>query len=349
MMKSSATPDSSSLRLMSLFLLVLQNTSLVIVMRWSLVSVAGPRYAASTVVASMELLKLITCLIVVFISEAEYKLAKFSSHVIQNTVGQPMEMVKLAVPSLLYTIQNNLLFVALANLDVATYQVCYQLKILTTALFSVLMLRKRLLASQWEALILLTVGVAAAQLASSGDNSNNQSDQDQNALIGLMAILAGCVTSGFSGVYFEKILKGSLQTSLWMRNVQMGTTATILAFISVYTKDAVLVQEAGFFGGYNGYVLLVIVLQALGGLLVAVVVKYADNILKGFATGISIILSCILSIFLFGFVPNVTFLVGAFLVLISVHLYGSNRPQSLFISSFSIMNIQQSSPKPSPV
>ena len=42
-------------------------------------------------------------------------------------------------------------------------------------------------------------------------------------------------------------------------------------------------------------------LQSLGGLLVAAVIKYADNILKGFSTAGSILLSCIASIYIFDF------------------------------------------------
>ena len=37
--------------------------------------------------------------------------------------------------------------------------------------------------------------------------------------------------------------------------------------------------------------------QALGGLVIAAVIKYADNILKGFATSLSIILSTLISYF----------------------------------------------------
>jgi UDP-sugar transporter A1/2/3 len=48
------------------------------------------------------------------------------------------------VPAALYAVQNNLLFIALSNLDSVSYQVLYQSKIATTAFFAWLMLNKHL-------------------------------------------------------------------------------------------------------------------------------------------------------------------------------------------------------------
>ena len=41
-----------------------------------------------------------------------------------------------------------------------------------------------------------------------------------------------------------------------------------------------MISEKGFYVGYDSFVWFTVVQNALGGLLVAVVVKYADNILK---------------------------------------------------------------------
>lgn len=46
-------------------------------------------------------------------------------------------------------------------------------------------------------------------------------------------------------------------------------------------KDGAIIQEYGILYGYDEVVWAIIGLYALGGLTVAVVVKYADNILKG--------------------------------------------------------------------
>ena len=64
-------------------------------------------------------------------------------------------------------------------------------------------------------------------------------------------------------------------------------------------------------------------MNATGGLLVAVVVKYADNILKGFATSISIIVSSVVSWRLLeDLVPGPHFLTGTSVVLCASLLYG---------------------------
>lgn len=97
----------------------------------------------------------------------------------------------------------------------------------------------------------------------------------------------------------------------------------MLGLITLGIKDGAKVKTQGFFFGYDWAVWLAILMQSGGGLLVAVVVKYADNILKGFATSGAIILSCIISVYFFNFVLTVQFVVGAALVISSVYLYGS--------------------------
>jgi len=92
------------------------------------------------------------------------------------------------------------------------------------------------------------------------------------------AVVVSCLPSGFAGVYFEKILKGC-PASVWTRNVQLGIFGTALSMLGLWWRDGDAVAERGFLFGYTGAVWCVIFNQAFGGLLVAVVVKYADNIL----------------------------------------------------------------------
>ena len=47
---------------------------------------------------------------------------------------RPLELLKVAVPSIIYIFQNNLLYYALSNLDSTVFQVVYQIKIITTGI-----------------------------------------------------------------------------------------------------------------------------------------------------------------------------------------------------------------------
>jgi UDP-sugar transporter A1/2/3 len=49
----------------------------------------------------------------------------------------------------------------------------------------------------------------------------------------------------------------------------------------------------------------------VGGLLVAVVVKYADNIMKGFAASFAVVLTFVISMYFSNFYPNQNFYIGA--------------------------------------
>ena len=112
-----------------------------------------------------------------------------------------------------------------------------------------------------------------------------------NAILGLVAAISGCTVSAGASVYFEKILKDSnTPASLWIRNVQLAFYSLFPAlFIGVMFVDGEEIAHHGFFVGYNWFVWVSIAFQALGGILVSLCVKYADNIAKSFAISISIL------------------------------------------------------------
>merc|ERR1719181_1889504 len=105
----------------SLIMLVLQTVGVVFAMRLSRTSkVDGPRYLNTTAVFFSECVKLI-CSFLFLSYERGFVSAQITvrQYVLQN----PQEFLKISVPSVLYCLQNNLLFIALSNLSGAAYQV----------------------------------------------------------------------------------------------------------------------------------------------------------------------------------------------------------------------------------
>ncbi|PSN43595.1 UDP-N-acetylglucosamine transporter [Blattella germanica] len=272
-----------------------------------------------------EVVKLLTCLVFVYQEEGNC-IRKTIEKLNETIIKQPIDTLKVCVPSLVYIVQNNLLYVSASHLDAATYQVTYQLKILTTAMFTVVILRRSLIPLQWGALVILLAGVVMVQLAHT-DSPTLPSGLEQNRLLGFGAALSACVLSGFAGIYFEKILKGS-DISVWMRNVQLSFLSLPFGLCTCLISDGNTIRNNGFFFGYNSFVWYLVVLQAGGGLIVAMVVKYADNILKGFATSLAIIISCIASVYLFNFQVTLQFVFGTSLVICSIFMYSHKPAQS---------------------
>jgi len=308
--------------------LVAQNSSNLLMMNTS----RGPgrvQYASTTVVVVTEVVK-VGLAFLLLLREHAWDTSAAAS-VLSKTLGDGRDWLRVSVPALVYLVQNNLLFVATSHLDAATTQITYQLKLLTTAVFAVVFLRKSLSLGAWISLAVLTAGVALVQLSlarSPGGGSKPETHPDHAAVgskvVGLSAILVACFLSGFAAIYFEMILKGS-STSVWIRNIQLGTIGALFGLGGVYYNDGTLVANKGFFYGYDPLVWAIVANSALGGLVVALVVKYADNILKGFATGVSVVLCALYSVLFLSVVPDVEFVCGAAAVLTSVMAYNANK------------------------
>ena len=104
-----------------------------------------------------------------------------------------------------------------------------------------------------------------------------------------MAVLTACFSSGLAGVYFEMLVKTGAQTSIVIRNLQLGKYrdlidssgkriqicskahfapkfsvgifSLVFASMAVMYNDANEVLENGFFQGYDGVVILIVLIQ----------------------------------------------------------------------------------------
>ncbi|KAL8699693.1 MAG: hypothetical protein Q9201_005855 [Fulgogasparrea decipioides] len=115
--------------------------------------VGGHRYLPSTAVFLCEVLKLTIC--------STLALYDMSRNISLST---PATSLLSGLVTAVFTGDSWKLAIPASNLDTAIFQVTYQFKILPTALFSVILLRRNLSLRKWLALALLTLGVAIVQL-----------------------------------------------------------------------------------------------------------------------------------------------------------------------------------------
>ena len=81
---------------------------------------------------------------------------EFTKLLYDECVVNRIDFMKLTIPSILYTVQNTLQYYSISLLSAPVFQVLSQLKILTTAIFSVLLLSRKLSVIQWTSIVFLS-------------------------------------------------------------------------------------------------------------------------------------------------------------------------------------------------
>ncbi len=276
---------------------------------------------------------------------------------------------KMAIPAVLFALQNNLIYVASRNLSVPVFQITFQLKTLITALTAVVMLGRRLSATQWASLFVLGGGVATMQLGAIHAKAKPSASlplDSSNYFTGIAAVLVSCLSSAIAATYFELVIKKPRPAhdpdapepkpaSLWVRNIQLSLFSCIFGIAVVFAQanpthvhgvanlsldlkhlmephhwyDPLVATAEGFFDGFRPMTWVVIFLQTVGGLLIAVAIKHADNISKGFALAVSIVFTFILSIIFFDFRPTKPSIFGALAVIASTLLFEADGPAAV--------------------
>ncbi|ETV97599.1 hypothetical protein H310_09495 [Aphanomyces invadans] len=266
------------MKVASFVLLVLQNTLGTIVIKYS----RATKYHGTTTVLLYELLKLVLCLSVVVVQKHgnfRHAIQSLRLEVIADTQGY-LKMVLLAA---LYSFQNNVQLLALDHVSAATYAIVYQLKIVTTAVFMVVFLKRSFHVVQWVAMVVLMMGVVVCSV---GNKKGATSSDKTSSSMGIFLVIGLAVNSGVAAAYFEKVLKTHKPAissdvilrdhtpidPMWKTNIQLASVSVIVAFAGV-VHTATNVPSFVFFDGYTKFTWGVVWLQACGGLVVSAVVR----------------------------------------------------------------------------
>ncbi|CAF0876634.1 unnamed protein product [Brachionus calyciflorus] len=286
----------------------------------------------------IEFLKLIVSILGIFFQINKNKFKSLSTK----------KSVYFSIPAFLYFINNNLAVYIQLFMDSTSYQMLSNLKIFTTAILYYLIIGKRISKIKWFSLTLLFasgVFYSIANLKSLSSYYIDEKDLESFLLpsdetvksakyrlrdeiyiteIGLFMILIYAIISGFSGVYNEYLLKLNNSDSIFEQNFYLYTYGCLFNLIGFYfEKSFVKNENLNLFTGLNFYAFLIVFTQVFNGFLMSIVMKHSSNITRLFVVSCSLIVTTVLSIFVFSLKLNLYFYFGFFSIMLALYLYVS--------------------------
>jgi UDP-sugar transporter A1/2/3 len=339
-----------------LLLLAIQNSGHALLTRYSQ-GILKEDYSKTEVVMVGEVIKMVVSGYLAVVDRSETDAQGSGVSKLMWLVLHSKQIIVLVI---LYSVANVMSYYALARVDASVYTVLLQLKIFTTAAFAVLMLGRNISFTKWRALLLLVFGcilVASPsfnQLAdcvddakggrhllgvggggSGGGSGGKKKGGDASgrtnvfeSIVGVFTVLTMVTISGYSAIYFEKMLKKTAEViTIWERNFQLALYSVVfLMGIIVYElqdeyAERIEEKEPLFFKGWTTNAVMLALVQAVGGLLVAATLKYADAVLKTLATSGAIVMSAVLGWFLFGARLDINVWIGCLSVILAIVNY----------------------------
>lgn len=205
------------------------------------------------------------------------------------------------IPATLYAIQNLAALLAYQHLDALTFNVLNQTKTLSAALCCYLVMGKTQSRPQVVALFLLLLSALVMEKIVTLDflfektiYLDNNDWSPQHFTHGVAPILLASFLSGLAGALSQKNLQLHGRNPYLFSMELCAASSLILTASLLITPDGQDIRQEGFFHDWTLSTLIPILTNAIGGILVGLVTKYAGSVQKGFALIFGILISGVL-------------------------------------------------------
>jgi UDP-sugar transporter A1/2/3 len=266
----------------------------------------------SVIVLGAEVCKIFVCTFILYWS-GDLSLV-YSSWTFNNSLRTA------GIPAALYAIINVLYQIAYKNLDAVMFNFLNQTKLFWSAVFLWIFLKKPQSQEQIVALIMLTV--SAVMLTISSDTKDTPGQPPKNSFIwGIIPVLTGSILSGIATTVSQKVLQNDNKNSyLYTSELAVWGIITLFVFM-IFNNEKII--EQGIFKGWTRFTIIPVFTNALGGVFVGLVVKYAGGVRKGFGTVAGMFLTAVLSFFIEYSPLSITTWISLPLLIASVYIHTS--------------------------
>ncbi|KAF8014189.1 hypothetical protein BT93_H0127 [Corymbia citriodora subsp. variegata] len=268
-----------------------------------------------------ELAKLTFAIVMLLFQARHQKVGEKPLLSISTFVQAARNNVLLAVPALLYAINNYLKFIMQLYFNPATVKMLSNLKVLVIAVLLKIIMKRRFSIIQWEALALLLIGISINQLRSLPEGPALGLPVGMGAYIYTFIFVT---IPSLASVYNEYAMKSQYETSIYLQNLFLYGYGAIFNFLGIL-GTAIVKGPSSFdiLEGHSKATMFLIFNNAAQGILSSFFFKYADTILKKYSSTVATIFTGIASAALFGHALTANFVLGISVVFISMHQFFS--------------------------
>eukprot|EP00668_Euglena_longa_P033214 GGOE01042751.1.p1 GENE.GGOE01042751.1~~GGOE01042751.1.p1 ORF type:complete len:453 (+),score=170.61 GGOE01042751.1:45-1403(+) len=252
-----------------------------------------------------------------------------------------------SVPAALYVFDNNVYFMVIHMIGPIKFHLFNSIKVLITALLVRTFLKRVLTINQWCSLLMLFIGLIVTQQSeifhmalqecrtsdSSEDFPATRLFSSPAVLFGFVLVICMASASSFANIWAEYVYKKDDEEEFYLKNIQLYLYGFILNTVVLIVRGGILtssIWDLGLLTGFTHLTVVIILLQAAYGFMIAHVLKVLDNIANVFAHAAALLLTVVLSSVLFSFHPSLLFFCGCVTIFTAMFLY-HNTKESTYI------------------
>ncbi|CAI9268633.1 unnamed protein product [Lactuca saligna] len=269
-----------------------------------------------------EIAKVIFALVMLLIQARNQKIGEKPLLSFSTFVQSARNNMLLAVPALLYAINNYLKFIMQLYFNPATVKMLSNLKVLVIAILLKIIMKRQFSIIQWEALALLLIGISINQMQALPEGSSRMGvPLEMGAYIYTFIFVT---VPSLASVFNEYALKSQYDTSIYLQNLFLYGYGAIFNFLGILGTAVIKGPESfDILHGHSKATMLLIINNAGQGILSSFFFKYADTILKKYSSTVATIFTGFASAALFGHTLTINFMLGISIVFISMHQFFS--------------------------